>query len=103
PPRQAGLLPQVVEVGGMAMRAGAVGAAGRLHLQHAEIHAQLDHLAAVPRLHEPGLGDTGLVFPVLQDEVDVLIHYEILAVRDRGILPSRSSYTFPESIGMVMW
>src|SRR5262245_46033593 len=68
-------MPQVIEIGRVAVRSRAVGAASWLHLQHAEVDAHLDDLAAIATLHQAGLDHAGLEFPPLQGGVDVLKHY----------------------------
>ena len=84
--RQPVLLLQIIEESRMPMRMRAIRPARRFKLQRAEVDAQLDDLSAIVRLHEPGLGDAGLVLPIFQNEIDVLIHYVFLAIRDHGTL-----------------
>src|ERR1035441_4588064 len=69
--RQPGLLLQVIEIGGMSVRPGAVGSACRFQLQGAQIDTQLNDLPAVVRLNKPRLRQARLVFPIIQNEINV--------------------------------
>ena len=67
------------------MRSGAVRSADRFQLQEAEIDSQLNDLAIIAGLDQTGLGDAGFVRPMVQNVIDVLIHYVFPIVKDREI------------------
>src|SRR5262249_44928387 len=68
------LLPKVVEIRGRAMGPGAVGTAGRFHLQEAQVDPHLDHLASIRRQDQAGLNHAGSKIPTLQGRINILAH-----------------------------
>src|SRR5262249_48024808 len=75
----AGAPPQVVEVGRAAVRPLAVGAAGGLQLQDAQVYPHLEHGPAVAALDLARLDRPGFVIPPAQGGVDVFAHVCFLA------------------------
>ena len=65
------LVPEVLEIGVEAVRPTAVGPAGQLHLQDAEVDVHLEHLPSVLRVDQAGLDDGGLEVPAAQCAVSM--------------------------------
>ena len=72
--RQLGAILVITKQRVATVRAQAVGAARHLHLQHAEVDAQLQLVAAIEAAHFPDLNHARFVRPVFQNSVEIQTH-----------------------------